>query len=89
MELLVDLLVSFKKLEHVASYSVGLYIFFIYVTYSMIKFRLYACVIVTCILTIFHAIAVGVLSGSETRDLKQHVRALFSICLFFYFVYNR
>ena len=60
-------------MQHVANYSLGLYMFFIYVTYSMIRFlNLYACIIVTAVLMLFHAVAVGLINEErgESNNLQ-------------------
>ena len=57
MQLLIDLVSSTKPL--LANDSVGLFIFFIYVTYAMITFRLYASIIVSLIAMVTHCIIIS------------------------------
>lgn len=59
LQLVLDLLLAYKPLS--PDDSVGLFIFFIYVTYAMITFRLYACAILSLIVAGTHCIVVFVI----------------------------
>ena len=65
IQLLLDLVLCSKPL--LASDSVGLFIFFIYITYAMVTFRLYASIIVSLITMVTHCIIVSV--GMENLSL--------------------
>lgn len=67
IQMLMDLLLSHENIF--PSYAVGIYTFFIYITYAMITFRLYACVIVSLIVTISHATVIGVITENISRTV--------------------
>lgn len=71
MQLLVDLASSTKPL--LPSDSVGLFLFFIYVTYAMITFRLYASIIVSLIVMATHCIIVSVTMDHINNTIIRQV----------------
>ena len=72
LELIIDLLLASRPL--LPTDLVGVYMFFIYVTYSMIAFRLYACIIISLITTVSHAIVVCVSVESMSDAVVPQVR---------------
>lgn len=74
LELIIDLLLASKPL--LPTDLVGVYMFFIYVTYSMIAFRLYACIIISLITTVSHAIVICVSVESMSDAVVLQVRDL-------------
>lgn len=78
IQLLTDLALSNNPL--LPSDSVGLYIFFIYVTYAMITFRLYASIIVSLIATLTHCIVISI--NLEDLSRTQVLQIISNILLF-------
>jgi len=54
-----------------ASDSVGLFIFFTYITYAMVTFRLYASIIVSLITMVTHCIIVSVCMKNINKEIPQ------------------
>ena len=73
MQLLIDLVSSTKPL--LASDSVGLFLFFIYITYAMITFRLYASIIVSLIVMVTHCIIVSATMDEIDNTIIRQVRS--------------
>lgn len=71
MQLLIDLASSTKPL--LASDSVGLFLFFIYVTYAMITFRLYASIIVSLIVMVTHCIIISATMDDINNTIIRQV----------------
>ena len=84
MQLLIDLVSSTKPL--LASDSVGLYLFFIYVTYAMITFRLYASIIVSLIVMVTHCIIISATMDNINNMVIRQVRIY--MCFFDQFIFN-
>jgi len=69
IQLLLDLVLCSKPL--LASDSVGLFIFFTYITYAMVTFRLYASIIVSLITMVTHCIIVSVCMKNINKEIPQ------------------
>lgn len=57
--------------------SVSLYIFFIYLTYTLLPFRLYSCIALCVIAAVIH---IGITGALAEENFKQNLRYL--VCLF-------
>lgn len=74
LQLVMDLLLSYKSLT--PDNSVGLFIFFIYVTYAMITFRLYACASLALIAALTHCLIVPITMDNLKNSVILRVRLL-------------
>ena len=74
MQLVLDLALNYKPLT--PADSVGMFLFFIYLTYTLLPFRLYSCVVICLLVTVIHVGLVGILVHKDTNNLSEQVRPL-------------
>ena len=72
MQLVLDLAFNYKPLT--PADSVGMFLFFIYLTYTLLPFRLYSCVVICLLVTVIHVGLVGILVDKDTSHLSEQVR---------------
>eukprot|EP00794_Sanderia_malayensis_P011950 gene11950-13186_t len=73
LQLLLDLALDYSPLA--PSDSIGMFIFFIYITYNVFPLRLYSCVVICLIATICHTAFVGVLGKANEKYIGKQLGA--------------
>ncbi len=77
LQLLLDLALDYSPLA--PPDSIGMFIFFIYITYNVFPLRLYSCVVICLIATICHTGFVGVLAKANKKYVGKQVSYIPSV----------
>ena len=72
LQLILDLCLNYSPLTPLD--SVGMFVFFVYLTYSLLPFRLYSCVAIGLLVTVIHITFTGALASRNREYLRDLVR---------------